>query len=242
MDYSFVVKNKDGFQKTYDRLADQKSKDIFIAFINAKLSGDPAPLYEFAEFDQYFNKTADLGEEEIFVDSGAFDGDSIIAFNKHVAGKYRKIYAFEPNSLNQEKLLRNIKDEGIDRVELIKKGTWSHATTLKFSTDANMSSASDQGDMEVEVDSIDNCIGDNPVTYIKMDIEGAELESLKGAKNAITKNFPKLAICVYHKPEDLIDIPAYILSLSEDYDLYLRHHQHMSWELVLYAIPKYDSQ
>jgi hypothetical protein len=71
-----------------------------------------------------------------------------------------------------------------------------------------------------------------------MDIEGAELEALRGAKNVIKHNKPKLAICVYHKPNDLISIPQYIKGLVGDYKFYLRQHQFVSWDMVLYALPK----
>ena len=69
-----------------------------------------------------------------------------------------------------------------------------------------------------------------------MDIEGAELDTLKGAQKTILKYRPKLAICVYHKPEDLLTIPSYILSLHKDYRLYLRNYMMPGRETVLYAI------
>jgi len=79
-------------------------------------------------------------------------------------------------------------------------------------------------------------LGDEKATFIKMDIEGSELEALKGAQNQIKVNKPKLAICVYHKETDLITIPQFILSLNPDYKLYLRHYGNFSTELVLYAL------
>ena len=74
------------------------------------------------------------------------------------------------------------------------------------------------------------------MTFIKMDIEGAELEALRGAESIIRKQRPKLAICVYHKPEDIWTIPMYILSLQNDYRLFLRHYSFGDTETVLYAI------
>lgn len=69
-----------------------------------------------------------------------------------------------------------------------------------------------------------------------MDIEGSELAALRGAEKTIKKSKPKLAICVYHKPEDLITIPQFISSLVPEYKFFLRHHQYISWDTVLYAI------
>lgn len=97
---------------------------------------------------------------------------------------------------------------------------------------------SDEGDSSIEVMSIDEAInGKEKVTLIKMDVEGAELESLKGAKNTILKDKPKLAICIYHKAQDMIDLPVYIKSLVPEYKLYIRHHSNGEGETVLYAMP-----
>ena len=94
-----------------------------------------------------------------------------------------------------------------------------------------------EGQTKIEADSIDSIVKE-PGTFIKMDVEGAELEALKGAKNTILKYTPKLAISVYHLKEDLITIPQYILSVNEKYELYLRHYESFSSELILYAKPK----
>ena len=82
---------------------------------------------------------------------------------------------------------------------------------------------------------MDNCILDE-VTYIKLDIEGAELEALKGAKKIIQKYKPRLAVCIYHKKEDLIEIPQYLKELVPEYKFYVRHYSNTTWETVLYAV------
>ena len=74
------------------------------------------------------------------------------------------------------------------------------------------------------------------VTFIKFDIEGAELEALKGAKGIISSYRPKLAICLYHKKEDYWQIPYYVKELVPEYKLYIRHYSNYSSETVLYAI------
>ena len=121
-------------------------------------------------------------------------------------------------------------------IKIIEKGCWSDKTTLYFSNEGTMGSKiSDNGKLQIAVDSIDNVVKDK-VSFIKMDIEGSELEALKGAKNTILKYKPKLAVCVYHKKEDLITIPQYILSLNQNYKLYLRHYGENSCDTVLYAL------
>ena len=83
---------------------------------------------------------------------------------------------------------------------------------------------------------IDDIVGEDKVTFIKLDVEGAELRALQGAELSIRRHRPRLAISIYHKPEDVIEIPAYILSLHEDYRLDIRHYQMSACETILYAV------
>ena len=96
----------------------------------------------------------------------------------------------------------------------------------------------DTGETCIEVMPIDEAVDlSERVTFIKMDVEGSELEALKGARRTIVRDKPKLAICIYHKPEDMLTLPWYIKSLVPEYKLYLRHHSVMATETVLYAMP-----
>ena len=235
--YQYITEHLNDFEFTYNLLQDQLSKDIFIAYINAKISGEPDGLYELMDKNQYFNDLIQFGNHEVFVDCGAFDGDTIIRFHKKMGGNYKKIYAFEPDEHNYCRLQRTIVENEIKHVHTINKGCWDKKDVLLFSSDANMASTvSLQGDFSIEVDTIDNIVGQEIVTFLKMDIEGSELAALRGAEKTIKKSKPKLAICVYHKPEDLITIPQFISSLVPEYKFFLRHHQYISTETVLYAI------
>lgn len=96
---------------------------------------------------------------------------------------------------------------------------------------------SEPTNIAVDVAAIDDIVDpEDKITFIKMDVEGAELESLKGAKRTIQRDYPKLAICIYHKPEDMVTIPTYIKKLVPEYKLYIRHHTYHTEETVLYAI------
>lgn len=88
----------------------------------------------------------------------------------------------------------------------------------------------------MRLQTIDEIVKSRKVTFIKMDIEGAELKALYGAANTIKTWHPKLAVCVYHKPEDLITIPQYIKSIYPMYRLYLRSYSPSGVETVLYAV------
>lgn len=107
---------------------------------------------------------------------------------------------------------------------------------LDFVSDQSCTKVSDKGDIEVDVIKLDDFFKthESP-TFIKMDIEGAELAALRGCAETIRKHKPKLAICVYHKPEDIFEIPEYILSLNPDYKMWLRHYTNLVNETVLYC-------
>ncbi len=113
---------------------------------------------------------------------------------------------------------------------------WSENTVLRF--DSNGSSSvmiSDTGTIEIETGTIDEQCDKIP-TFIKMDIEGAEYEALLGARKTISEHKPKLAISVYHKPEDIIELPKLILDLNPGYKLWLRHYSFGENETVLYGL------
>lgn len=90
----------------------------------------------------------------------------------------------------------------------------------------------------MQVTTLDEELQGQRVTFIKMDIEGAELETLQGAEKTIKSNLPKLAISIYHKPEDIFTIPSLIYQYSDCYMFYLRHYSFFDWDTVLYAVPR----
>lgn len=174
-------------------------------------------------------------DDEIVIDAGAYDGKTALRFLKWGGSKIKRIYSFELDPANVPKCEANLKGHE-DKVTLINKGTWSSAKTLRINSGQNSQSRIfDEGKTDAELAAIDDIVKDEKVTFIKMDVEGAELESLKGAKNTIIKNRPRLAVCVYHKPEDIYEIPEYILSIVPEYKFYLRRYDSHSGETVLYA-------
>ena len=172
---------------------------------------------------------------EIIVDAGAYTGDTALRFLKWGGDKVRHVYSFEFDPLSIAGFEENTRPYA-DKVTLIRKGTWDVDTVSSAETSCGLgSNINPEGSTKVQLASIDSELADVPVTFIKMDVEGAELKSLMGAKNTIVKNHPRLAICVYHKPEDISEIPGYILSLVPEYKFCLRHYASNNWETVLYA-------
>lgn len=187
---------------------------------------------------QYFEEDViQFSDGEVFVDGGCFDfGTSETLMNKC---KVKKIYAFEPDEENYRKVEQKVAKVSECDVTLIKKGLWDREDTLSFQAEATMCSCvvedNSTGSVQIEVAALDEVIHEK-VTFIKMDIEGSELRALQGAKNLIQTYKPKLAISIYHKQEDTIEIPAYIQELVPEYRFYIRHYSYSPAETVLYAM------
>ena len=122
-------------------------------------------------------------------------------------------------------------------IKLYNAGLWSEDKTLYFERMGNAGSriVKEKTETSIKTVALDNCVS-GPVTFIKMDIEGAELEALKGSREIIKKYRPRLAISAYHKKEDLVELPLYIKELVSDYKLYIRHYSNAGIETVLYAV------
>lgn len=176
-------------------------------------------------------------KEECYIDAGCFDGQTVKDFLQWCHNEYVFIYAFEPDKNCFQICQRHLNQLDKDKFSLIPKGLWSHKTELSFSENENGTSTIEEtGTNIIKTISLDEHLQGKKVTFIKMDIEGAELEALKGAKETIQKYHPKLAICIYHKEEDIIEIPLYIKRLVPEYRFYIRHYQPYCCETVLYAV------
>jgi len=237
---SFIADNKDFFKNFYEQLSDQHSKDSFVAYVLSKTHQDMKYLPPIFEKIQYFPKGFfELSKDESYFDCGAFTGDTIADFLKSTGGSYRHIWAAEPDKSNYKQLLSYINKENLVNIDVINKGVYSSAKKLPFIENGSMlSMISEDTDNYIEVDTIDHIVDGNEVTYIKMDVEGAELEALKGAEKTIRQYKPMLGISIYHKQQDLIDIPEYIKSLVPEYKFYFRVHKKLAIDTVLYGIIK----
>jgi len=178
-------------------------------------------------------------DSEIFIDCGAFYGDTVRNFlqkNK----KFKKIICFEPDPESFKKLKRFIKSMKKDKdlIKIYKTAVGKNTGKVRFDAYGNdASTINDKGATRVDCVPLDSVLSECKPTYIKMDIEGAELDVLKGARKTIKKYTPILAICVYHKPSDLWQITSYIKSLYQGYSFFLRRYNEIGWGLVCYAVP-----
>lgn len=227
--------NKAKYEAIYDRLSDTESKIQFQKILNFRLNQDLSYLQGFInnEKNQYFEDFLNLkAEGEIFVDAGGYDGLTTIEFIKRCPN-YQAVHIFEPELTNLKKAKQNLSD--CNSIEFYPHGLYSKKTSFNFSSGGSASKISQEGEVEIRVDALDNIL-DTPVTFLKMDIEGAEIEAIKGARELISKYKPKLAISAYHKTDDFWKIPEAVFSIRDDYQLYLRHYMEGVTETVMFFV------
>lgn len=193
------------------------------------------------EEEQYFDENIiRLEEEEVFIDGGVLDLATSLSFCnvcKKNGVKNYKVHAFEPDEKSFARCQEILRKNPNENITIYPVGLWKENTTLCFDEKGNGASRITQqiSETAVSVAALDKWI-DSKVTFIKMDIEGAELAALRGAKGIIQKQKPKLAICIYHKEEDMTEIPMYLKELVPEYKLYVRHYSNDAGETVLYAV------
>ncbi|MDR0306465.1 MAG: FkbM family methyltransferase [Chitinispirillales bacterium] len=236
----FFKKNRKRVEAVAKSFADERSREVYFGIIRARCGEG-----EFADFytkqTQYFeNEFFVYGDDEFLIDCGAFIGDTIDDFIKFVPN-YRGVISFEASPRSFEILKNRYGDN--PKIQLINKAVWSGIAEVNFTDSSDYDGAGnrigikgEQNVINVKTTSIDALELREKVTFIKMDIEGAEMEALKGAKNTILRDRPRLAICIYHSDEEMIAIAEWIRKLMPEYKLYVRHHWHNIWETTLYGV------
>ena len=236
MDEGFIRAHWDDFRDIFELLVDDLSKKSLVAFLENKMYGNLDALSSLQESHQYFGLDfMPLSSKEIFVDCGAFTGDSLRWFVKAVSGRYAKIYAWEPDPKNILALKNCIEAGGLESVAVVPCCAYGRKGSLRFDFQGTATSfVTGGGGGTIACDTIDNICGD--ATLIKMDVEGSEMEVLSGAAETIKRNKPQLAVAVYHRREDIIEIPQFIRSLRNDYTFHLRIHKDVADDVILYAL------
>ncbi|MEY8517271.1 FkbM family methyltransferase [Lachnospiraceae bacterium 29-84] len=222
---------------------DERSKKVFRHLINAwKMQDIPDDYFELIyDKEQYFDSQIIIRDiDEVFVDVGAYVGDTAEKYLKFCDNKYEKMHLFELDAEIYQKLEKNISNFREGKVEKEKiicypYGLADENKEVSFLNGDSYSSIMESFDTCGNVRKMDDSLRNEKVTFIKMDIEGAEMSSLIGASDIIRKQKPKLAICIYHRPEDMFEIPRYIKKLVPEYKIYSRHYTDMVLETVCYA-------
>lgn len=221
--------------------ADEASCQEYSAHIRLRALGDPSGLPKPAVEESYFLDGAFQAEPgDTFLDCGAFDGDTVRAMIARQPD-FGAIHAIEADSNSFTKLRTYVDGLGPalrNKIQLHSCAVGSQRGHVKFENDGTITSKiSDAGPLTVELFPIDELCAAIPLSFIKMDIEGAEFDALMGAKNVIQRDRPILAICVYHSQNDLWRIPLLIRSFYPDYRMYLKSYSGDGIQTVAYAVP-----
>lgn len=220
--------------------ADEKSKTLFLRTLLYRLTFDWRILETPEGADsQYAAAGLPRWNDPLrIIDGGAYTGDSLRNIGRQ-GYAFGAIYAFEPDLENFAALRQTLASaEFGDERSLWPCGVWSKTCRLNFSSGGGPSSQlSESGSASVPVVALDDVLHGQQINLIKLDIEGAELDALEGAKKIIERQRPGLAICAYHQPQHLWTFPAWVADLQLGYRMYLRSHEHNTFDTVLYAFP-----
>lgn len=231
------TKNRSKFEKIYELLSDEISKEQFYRLVNFKVSYNLDFLngFKYLEDKQYFEDFLALCPSgETFVDVGGFDGFTSEEFIK-LCPNYTSVHFFEPDHNNIEKAKNRLKE--YKNIHFYELGLSNQKAVLHFDCEGSTSKIVESGDITIHVDRLDDLVQE-PITFIKMDIEGAEQQAIEGAADIIRQYHPKLAISVYHQAGDFWKIPEQIFEIRQDYSIYLRHYTESIYETVMFFIPK----
>ncbi|MEZ5278013.1 MAG: FkbM family methyltransferase [Opitutaceae bacterium] len=248
-----ILSRADDFRETERLLCDDSSVETLYSSLLYHLETD-------REYLLAVNRPADAGyfrsglfqvqSGEVYVDGGAFTGDSVQTFIQAAHGQFRQIHAYEPDPVNYQQLeawLARQSLHGYDsRIALHLKAVGDESRTLSFNQHSNAGSYISHdtpsgphpfeniNQIDVPCVTLDHDISE-PISLLKLDIEGHELKALKGASGHLKRSKPKLAVCAYHLPTDLIDLPQFIAGLEKGYRIGLRHHSNVRYDTILYA-------
>lgn len=234
--YDYCVENAEKIQAVYDSLADNYSRKVYANIINFKISGNIAYLSEVTTpKEEIYRKIVKPTQNEVYVDLGAYNGDTIKELLEFTRGCYNSIYALEPDKKNFKKLNKFI--DGMNRVFAYNAAAWCVDGELPFAAKAGRQSAiTASSENMVEARSVDGILGKKAATIIKMDVEGFEREAIWGASRNISHYAPKMMVSLYHRNEDIFELPLLIKALNPRYKLYIRHQLYIpAWETNLYA-------
>ena len=231
---NFFDENREDIERAYSLLCDDISKRVYENVIAFKLTGELSYLRSvFSTKDEAFENILRPGNNESYLDLGAYRGDTIDEL-LHYAGGYSYITALEPDRRSFSKLKTHVKD--MDNIRLFRMGIWSEDTDIPFSGGEGRGSAAGGNEM-VAVTKIDTLYSVRYVSYIKMDVEGCERQALIGGEKTIRRDRPKLNIAVYHRSEDIFSLPLQLHAIEPSYRISIRQHPHIpAWDLNMYAV------
>lgn len=226
--------------KLHKILEDKKSKEVLEQLIIHRLTLDQRKLIGVVDKieNEYFDPSLiKLAKNEVFVDGGGFDGDTVKKFIKVSRGDFGSIHTFEPDKKSQNKIKLFLEKENDKRIKLHPFGLSNKNKTAFFSNSGTAGSKiSNESEHKIKLVSLDRYLYNQKPTLIKFDIEGSETKAILGMKKIMKDFKPKLVICLYHKPADLWKIPLLLKKVNPQYKIFIRHYTLTQHDTVCYAI------
>ena len=243
-DEDYLEANADKLQRVKKLLADEQSRKVLDDIISYKLTGDIKLLKGCETSTDEGWSLLKIGKQETYVDLGAYNGDTVDKFLRITNKEFEHIYALEPDSRSFNRMVRRNYALGRGIFHPVNAAAWNEDTTLQFRSGGGRSSGSAEGSkygrgriVPVQAIKVDTLLEGRKATLLKFDVEGSEREALDGAKETISKYRPKLILSLYHRTEDLLELPLKIHDMYGGYKLYLRHHPYIpAWDVELYCI------
>lgn len=231
----FIEKHENELISAYS-LFEEDSKEIFAGCVDFMFGGELETLKNITTAkDEVFQNILKLGDNESYLDLGAYRGDTVEEFLCYCGGKYSNITALEPDRRTFKKLEAYL--ENVGKSTAYQNAVYSENKTLFFSDKAGRQSTVSENGVQVDAVCVDSLYSDKKVTYIKMDVEGVEKEALQGAEITLKNQKPKLNIALYHRSEDIFSVPLQIAEINPGYRFYLRRHPYIPcWDMNLYCV------
>lgn len=238
--FDYYLENREKVLAAMKLFNDELSKRIYYKFLKTHMLKVPQEIPCSVSTDQYFPKNVELAKgKRRIIHCGAYVGDTIKDMINFL-GKIEALACFEPDPKNFAELREFVQknhSEIADMVLLFPCAVSSGEELVSFRSLGAESfiTKGERGDFFIQTVALDNVLFGFKPSYITLDVEGHELEALKGAKRIIEEDRPDLAVCVYHSPCDIWEIPLYIEEQDLGYKLFLRNHRGFCMETVLYA-------
>ncbi len=234
-DRNFLIENEENLNTAYSILEDDISKEVFKNYVNFQFSGKLCYLFNMeSDIDEIFKTAMNLNQQEVFIDIGAYRGDTVFQFLKYTNNCYKFITAVEPDEKTFKKLALNT--EKLDCFKAVNSAVTNIEGEVSFSALSGRQSQLGEGKI-ISSTTINSLSKQFAPTYIKIDAEGAELSILYGGKEIIKQHKPKIKIAAYHKNRDIFEIPIFLKNLCPDYKIYMRHHPYIpAWDTDFYCV------
>lgn len=235
-DLDYACRHENDLDAAAALLADARSCEVFDNMVCFKLTGRISFLRVGEDAKQEaFASLLRPHDQEHFADLGAYNGDTIRELLEYTSGKFASITALEPDRRNFRKLDAYAQTLSGD-ITRVQAGAWDCDCVKTFSARAGRNSRLDGKGVDTQMRALDSVLDGAPCTMLKLDVEGAEREALRGAAQTIARWKPRLNVACYHRNEDLFALPLLVKELNPAYELFLRHHPYVpAWDVNLYA-------